>query len=231
MSLAKIIPPKPIKLYCCIICPWAARTWIALTQANVEFEYIEIDLKNKPDWFLKEVNPGGKVPTLKYGDEYLIESAITTEFVADLVPEAKLLPKDPFKLAQSRLLSDRFSEFLFPVYRKSIYGGDVSALNDIFDAIDKFVPYLVNAKPFFDGSEVPTLAELLVAPFVSRIYLVLESDIGSKDVLTKLSTDPKYAYFHTWATNLIASPGVAGTFDKAVNLAHLAERITSLKAN
>ncbi|KAK9451762.1 thioredoxin-like protein [Limtongia smithiae] len=228
-ALTKLVPPKPIKLYSCVICPWAARTWIVLTQANVEFEYIEIDLKNKPEWFLKEVNPGGKVPTLKYGNDILIESAITTEFVADLFPEAKLHASDPFVRAQSRLMADRFMENVFGIYRETAFGGNFGALAKIFDAIDKFEPYLINAKPFFGGSDHPLLPEILIAPFVSRIYMVLESEYAAKEILEKLSTDPKYSYFHTWATNLIASPGVKGTFDKALNMAWLSERIASQK--
>ncbi|KAK9237961.1 thioredoxin-like protein [Lipomyces kononenkoae] len=227
-SLKALVPPKPITLYSSVVCPWAARTWIVLTQANVEFEYVEIDLKNKPEWFLKEVNPGGKVPTLKYGDDIIIESAITTEFVADLFPEAQLIPRDPFLRAQSRLMADRFSEFLFPIYREVYYSGNPGSDAKIFDAIDKFLPYLKDAKPFFGGSDHLTLAEILIAPFLSRIYLVLESGLVGDETLKTLASDPKYEYFNTWAQNILATPGLKGTFDKTANLAWVKERYASV---
>ncbi|KAK9325551.1 thioredoxin-like protein [Lipomyces orientalis] len=228
-SLKTLVPPEPIKLYSCVICPWAARTWIALVQANVEFEYIEIDLKNKPEWFLKEVNPGGKVPTLKFGDEIIIESAVTTEFVADLFPEAKLIPSDPLLRAQSRLMSDRFMEFIFPVYREMLMGGNLDARTKVFDAIDKFLPYLKDAKPFFGGSDHLILAEIMIAPFISRLYLILESELVSGETFQKLTSDPKYEYFNTWVQNILASPGLKGTFDKAANLNWTKDRIASLR--
>ncbi|KAK9476754.1 thioredoxin-like protein [Lipomyces japonicus] len=224
-SASKLVPLKPIKLYASRTCPWAARTWIILTQLNVEFEYIEIDLRNKPEWFLRDVNPGGKVPTLKYGDDYLIESAITTEFVANLFPETNLIPKDPFVSAEARLLTDRFQEFVSPVYREVVFQAKTEAADKLFDAIDKFLPYLKNAAPFFNGSDHPLLAEILIAPFVSRLYLLLESKFVANETFTKLSTDPKYKYFHEWAVALINSPGVTGTFDKPLHLEQFAAKL------
>jgi len=225
MSLAKIKPPKPIKFYCSIVCPWAARTWIALVQANVEFEYIEINLKDKPDWFLRDVNPGGKVPTLKYGDDILIESAITTEFVADLIPEAKLHIADPYVRAESRLMADRFVEYVFPVYRAATYEGKFEALEGLSEAIRKFLPYLKNATPFFGGSDHLSTPEILIAPFISRLYMLLESDAVSAKYFTTLTTDPQLKYFNTWAQNIISSPGVKGTFEKTSNMANLLDRV------
>lgn len=63
-------------------CPWAHRAHIALAEIGLEFEEVIIDL-NKPrePWYLKEVNPRGLVPALKYGDEVIIESGVVTQFL------------------------------------------------------------------------------------------------------------------------------------------------------
>ena len=45
------------------LCPYVQRAVIALTEKGVPFERIDIDLANKPDWFLK-ISPLGKVPVL-----------------------------------------------------------------------------------------------------------------------------------------------------------------------
>ena len=37
---------------------------IALAEANVQFTRYEIDLQNKPEWYLPKVNPVGKVNIL-----------------------------------------------------------------------------------------------------------------------------------------------------------------------
>jgi glutathione S-transferase len=46
-----------------VSCPWAARSRVALAEANADFEEIEIDLRNKPEWYLK-VNPVAHASTL-----------------------------------------------------------------------------------------------------------------------------------------------------------------------
>ncbi|MBL6941403.1 MAG: glutathione S-transferase N-terminal domain-containing protein, partial [Rhodospirillales bacterium] len=45
------------------VCPYAQRTRMVLQEKNLEFEVVEIDLKNKPDWF-NDVSPYSKVPVL-----------------------------------------------------------------------------------------------------------------------------------------------------------------------
>ena len=44
--------PAPLKLISHKLCPYVQRAVIALTEKGVGFERIDIDLANKPDWFL-----------------------------------------------------------------------------------------------------------------------------------------------------------------------------------
>ena len=52
-----IEPPRPIKLYSNRSCPWAQRTRIALLEAGVKYEEVEVDLVNKPEsyWNINKV--------------------------------------------------------------------------------------------------------------------------------------------------------------------------------
>ncbi len=52
-----------LKLISHKLCPYVQRAVIALTEKGVPFERIDIDLANKPDWFLK-ISPLGKTPVL-----------------------------------------------------------------------------------------------------------------------------------------------------------------------
>src|ERR1043166_7678176 len=52
-----------LKLISHKLCPYVQRAVIALTEKGVPFERIDIDLANKPDWFLK-LSPLGKVIAL-----------------------------------------------------------------------------------------------------------------------------------------------------------------------
>ena len=53
-----------LKLISHKLCPYVQRAVIALNEKGVPFERIDIDLANKPDWFLK-ISPLGKVPVLR----------------------------------------------------------------------------------------------------------------------------------------------------------------------
>ncbi len=44
-------------------CPYCARVRIALAEKDVEFETVEVDLKDRPAW-IYEKNPTGRVPVL-----------------------------------------------------------------------------------------------------------------------------------------------------------------------
>ena len=52
-----------LKLISHKLCPYVQRAVIALSEKGVAFERIDIDLANKPDWFLA-ISPLGKTPVL-----------------------------------------------------------------------------------------------------------------------------------------------------------------------
>ena len=45
----------PIKIYSSARCPYAQRTRMLMIEKELPFELTEVDLSNKPDWFLKAV--------------------------------------------------------------------------------------------------------------------------------------------------------------------------------
>lgn len=54
---------RGLKLYAGWFCPFVQRTWIALNEKNIDYQYIEINPYHKDPEFLK-LNPRGLVPTL-----------------------------------------------------------------------------------------------------------------------------------------------------------------------
>ena len=48
-------------------CPFAQHSRIVLLEKRVDFTFSEIDLKNKPDWFLR-ISPYSKVPVVVDGE-------------------------------------------------------------------------------------------------------------------------------------------------------------------
>ena len=64
------------------LCPYVQRAVIALLEKNIAFERVDIDLGNKPDWFLK-VSPLGKTPVLLVDGQPIFESAVICEYLED----------------------------------------------------------------------------------------------------------------------------------------------------
>ncbi|WP_454618838.1 glutathione S-transferase family protein [Bradyrhizobium cenepequi] len=94
-----------LKLISHKLCPYVQRAVIALTEKGVAFERIDIDLANKPDWFLK-ISPLGKVPVLTVatdkGEVALFESNVICEYIEETQAGAKLHPQDPLARAEHR---------------------------------------------------------------------------------------------------------------------------------
>lgn len=74
---------------------------------------ININLKDKPDWFL-ERNPLGLVPTLETtAGEVIYESPITCDYLDEVYPQKKLLPSSPYAKAQQKMMLEHFSKVLY----------------------------------------------------------------------------------------------------------------------
>jgi len=64
------------------LCPYVQRAAIVLAEKGIAFERRDIDLANKPDWFLA-VSPLGKTPVLLVDDEAIFESSVICEYLED----------------------------------------------------------------------------------------------------------------------------------------------------
>jgi glutathione S-transferase len=93
-----------VKLYSCLICPFAQRSWLYAVHYKIDFEYVEFDLYDenfkkiikKPDWYM-ELNPRGQVPTLTDGDFAVWESGVVNEYIETVLNKDEsliLTPKD-----------------------------------------------------------------------------------------------------------------------------------------
>jgi glutathione S-transferase len=83
-----------------VLCPYVQRAVIALAEKQVPFERIDVDLANKPPWFVA-ISPLGKTPVLKVGDTAIFESAVILEYLEETQP-CPLHPEDPLRRAEHR---------------------------------------------------------------------------------------------------------------------------------
>jgi len=157
-----------LKLISHKLCPYVQRAVIALTEKGVPFERIDIDLANKPDWFLK-ISPLGKVPVLaistERGEVALFESNVICEYIEETQGGSKLHPHDPLKRAEHRAWMEFGSAIL-----GDLWGLETTTDPAIFESkrqaiAAKFarVEAALGKGPFFAGDDF-SLVDAVFAP-------------------------------------------------------------------
>ena len=100
------------------LCPYVQRAAVLLAEKGVPFERVNIDLANKPDWFLK-LSPLGKVPVLVVEqdgqEQILFESAVIAEYLDETVGP-QLHPANPLEKARHRAWIEFASATLADIY-------------------------------------------------------------------------------------------------------------------
>src|SRR5215469_16893714 len=99
---------RDMKLHQTFLSPFPTRVRLVLYFKGIDMPFVEppgIHDGASKGWYLK-VNPIGRVPALELDDgRVLPESEVICEYLEDTFPEPSLRPKDPWQLAQVRLIS------------------------------------------------------------------------------------------------------------------------------
>jgi len=181
------------------LCPYVQRAVIALTEKGVDFERVDIDLANKPDWFLA-ISPLGKTPVLQVGDTPIFESAVILEYLEETQPKP-LHPSDPLRRAEHRgwiefgsaVLNDIAGLYSAP--DEAAFKMKATQLEGRFARIEARLA----AAPWFDGDAF-SLVDAVFGP-VFRYFDVFDQ-IGEFGIL---NGKPKLA---RWRASLAARPSV-----------------------
>jgi glutathione S-transferase len=140
-----------LKLISHKLCPYVQRAVIALTEKGVSFERVDIDLSNKPDWFLA-ISPLGKTPVLLVGDVPIFESAVILEYLEETQPKP-LHPADPLTRAEHRAWIEFGSAILndiagfYAAKDEAAFKAKISQLEQRFARLEA----RIEASPWFDG--------------------------------------------------------------------------------
>jgi glutathione S-transferase len=156
------------------LCPYVQRAAIALAEKGVACERIDIDLRDKPQWFLA-LSPTGKTPLLRVGDEAIFESAVICEYLEDTVAPA-LHPADPLQRARHRAWIEFASGTLNEIW--SLYTAkDDAGLQKAQAALAQRFAQLeqVVAGPYFGGAAF-SLVDAAFAP-VFRYFELFDGAI------------------------------------------------------
>ncbi|HTO63813.1 MAG TPA: glutathione S-transferase family protein [Bradyrhizobium sp.] len=173
----------PLKLISHKLCPYVQRAVIALAEKGVPFERVDIDLANKPEWFLK-ISPLGKVPVLVVATERvevaLFESNVICEYIEETQLGPSLHPADPLARAEHRAWMEFGSAIL-----GDLWGLETTTEAATFETkrqalVAKFarVEAALGEGPFFAGNRF-SLVDAVFAP-IFRYFEVFDdlADLG-----------------------------------------------------
>src|SRR5271168_3806885 len=192
------MPPR-LRLISHRLCPYVQRAVISLAEKGVTFERVDVDLANKPDWFLK-LSPLGRTPVLQVGDTAIFESAVILEYLEETQPKP-LHPADPLRRAEHRgwiefgsaVLNDIAGFYSAP--NQAAFQTKITQLEQRFARLET----RVLASPWFDGESF-SLVDAVFGP-VFRYFDVFDQ-IGDFGIL---AGKPKLA---RWRASLAARPSV-----------------------
>lgn len=159
-----------------LLCPYVQRAVIALEEKGVPYERIDIDLANKPDWFLA-ISPLGKTPVLVVDGTPLFESAVICDFVDETIAP-RLHPEQALERARHRGWIEYASATLnavgsfYSAADEAAYARAAATLRDRFATLEQHV----SAGPYFAGERF-SLVDAAFAP-VFRYFEVFDGASG-----------------------------------------------------
>lgn len=192
---------KPLVLVSHALCPFVQRVAIMLDEKGTSYERQDIDLANKPQWFL-QLSPLGKTPLLLVNDEIIFESAVICEYLEDTIPP-RLHPEDALSRARHRSWIEFGSAFLSSI--GAFYSApDEVALearaSDIRTKLEQLEPE-IGSGPYFAGDQF-CVVDAVFGP-IFRYFDVIDQ-IGDFGFWSELPC------IQRWRTALRLRPSVLG---------------------
>ncbi len=170
------IPQHPLTLISYALCPYVQRAVIMLREKQLDFVRYDIDLANKPEWFLRR-SPLGKVPMLWVDQQHVVfESSVICEYI-DNVSQNTMLPENPLTRAQYQgwmALGSHILNCIATLYSTPnlvVYKKACADIKTAFSSIEKQI-----ALPYFDGDNF-SMVDAVYAP-IFRYFDVFESKLG-----------------------------------------------------
>ncbi|KAG6444797.1 hypothetical protein O3G_MSEX003545 [Manduca sexta] len=200
------LPPYngKLRVYNMRYCPYAQRTILALNAKQIDYEVVNIDLIDKPEW-LTTKSAFAKVPAIEIAEGVTIyESLVTVEYLDDAYPERTLLPKDPVKKAFDKILVEATGpiQSLFIKILKfpdTVTDNHISAYHKALEFIQEQLQN--RGTKFLDGRQ-PGFADYMIWPWFERLR------VFDNDQRVKIDGS-KYKLLVEYIDNMLKDPAVS----------------------
>ncbi|XP_075568887.1 maleylacetoacetate isomerase isoform X1 [Pelecanus crispus] len=174
-------------------CSWRVR--IALALKGISYDLVPVNLLNdggqqfSPEF--KEVNPMRQVPALKIDGITLSQSLAIIHYLEDTRPNPRLLPQDPKKRAQVRMIADHIASGIQPLQNLRVLKemGEKkkewaqNCISSGFQALEQILQH--TAGRYCVGDEV-SMADLCLVPQVANAER-FEVDMGPYPTISRIN--------------------------------------------
>ena len=207
------------------MCPYAQRVWIVLEELGVDYDRLEVNLRDEAqrEAFEEAVNPRGKVPALRDESVTLFESLIICEYLAAKHGGDSLMPSgDAALAARVRMWNEHLDTQLAPAHFTLLMNKDDATEADKAAALERALSYYEErlAGPFLCGDDF-TLADAAALPFFERLVFSLRHFKR----LEPLKRHPRTA---AWLEAAMARPSFRATARPEDKLIALYERFLAV---
>uniref|UniRef100_A0A336KBC7 CSON007035 protein n=1 Tax=Culicoides sonorensis TaxID=179676 RepID=A0A336KBC7_CULSO len=214
-STVPVLPnDNKLVLYSMRFCPFAQRVHLVLDAKNIPYHVVYINLTDKPEWLVQK-SPLLKVPALEIPGESepLIESLVIADYLDEKYPEVKLHSTDPLQKARDRILIERFSAVIGPMYKIYTFSTDnvTEAVREVAVGLQLYEDELRKRGTKFFGGVKPGMLDYMLWPWTERSHII--TLISNK---YELDTE-RFAKLIEWRDNMANDPAVKASFLSAEN--------------
>jgi glutathione S-transferase len=195
-----------IELFAAATSPFSQRVRMALLEKEVAYWHTEIDLANKPEWFLV-ISPTGQVPVIRHEDRFVADSAVILEYLEEVYPSPALRPRSPGLRALTRFWTKFADERLYPAMLRLLLADEERRSAAAFKLCDLMV--FIDAEgfakngsgPYWLGQEL-TLLDLAYYPLLERLPALPGMEAGLPELSLRL---------RCWMETMSKRPSVQAT--------------------
>jgi len=211
LGIGSVLPPfsGKLRIYSMRFCPYAQRTILVLNAKKIDYEVINVNLTEKPEWLLSK-SPNGTVPALEVAKDVCIpESLVTAEYVEDKYPLPQLVSSNPLRKAQDKLIVENFAGVTTTFYKTLMSKGEIdeSLVTKFFQGLEAVQGELSKRGSKFLAGATPGMVDYMIWPWFERFGLLLK--YGSARFAIDKS---KFSLLNAWIEAMKQDPAVAAHF-------------------
>lgn len=195
-------------LYRAITCNFCHRSEIAFAVKGVDIDTFDIDLIDRPDWYMTKASTGS-VPLLEWADLAIHPSNVINEWIDERWPDPPLFPADTTERAEARMWIEWWNDGPCPAYERRLMNVRPERDGPLTDAlVDQLteMEQRLEARGYVDGywsGDSLGIVDATAAPMFVR-FVGLRHFHGF-DVPEHLSR------VRAWRDTLVADPIVVAT--------------------